>query len=213
MRCSTPVTTSACDAGGARVGAAICYDLRFPELYSVMATACNAIVTIANWTERWAAHCALLRARAIENQCYIFGVNRVDDDGNGLNYVKTRSGHPRGSSSNPKRLATRWISMAHPTRVANNREELTVRDKRYPQPRSVGIIGMLNEKVVVVTGGGGLLGQCFCEAIAANGGRTVVADINLEQAEAISAGICRNGREHSGAHRHNLRGVGAHADR
>ena len=75
------------DAGGARVGAAICYDLRFPELYSVMATACNAIVTIANWTEMGRP---LVRAcaRGQSKISAIFGVNRVDDDGNGLNYVK-----------------------------------------------------------------------------------------------------------------------------
>ena len=45
---------------------------------------------------------------------------------------------------------------------------------------------MLNEKVVVITGGSGLLGRRFCEAIAAHGGRSVVADINVEQAEVVA---------------------------
>jgi predicted amidohydrolase len=44
-------------------------------------------VYVANWPERRAAHWrALLQARAIENQAYVAGVNRVGVDGNGLAY-------------------------------------------------------------------------------------------------------------------------------
>ena len=45
---------------------------------------------------------------------------------------------------------------------------------------------MLNDKVVVVTGGAGLLGKSFCGAIAAQGGIAVVADRNLENANAVA---------------------------
>jgi NAD(P)-dependent dehydrogenase (short-subunit alcohol dehydrogenase family) len=59
---------------------------------------------------------------------------------------------------------------------------------------------MLNEKVVVVTGGSGLLGRRFCEAVAAHGGRPVVADINLEQAQAVAEAIRGSGGESIAVH-------------
>ena len=47
----------------------------------------DAALFVANWPERRAEHWrALLRARAIENQCYVAGVNRVGMDGNGHRY-------------------------------------------------------------------------------------------------------------------------------
>jgi omega-amidase len=73
---------------GLRLGASICYDLRFPALYSAMAAACEAAVCIANWPEGRIHHWhALLVARAIENQMYMIGVNRIGIDGNGLRYA------------------------------------------------------------------------------------------------------------------------------
>ncbi len=71
---------------GVRVTAAICYDLRFPELFRARASDTDLFVVIANWPEkRREAWCTLLRARAIENQCYVLGVNRVGAGG-GLEY-------------------------------------------------------------------------------------------------------------------------------
>lgn len=68
-------------------GFAICYDLRFPELFSTMASTCDAIIIIANWPSSRVDHWnTLLRARAIENECIIFGVNRTGIDGNQINY-------------------------------------------------------------------------------------------------------------------------------
>ncbi|HKJ82284.1 MAG TPA: carbon-nitrogen family hydrolase [Ignavibacteriaceae bacterium] len=65
-----------------KTGLSICYDLRFPELYRKYAKErAELIVNIANWPvtriEHWKS---LLRARAIENQCYVAGVNRVGKD-------------------------------------------------------------------------------------------------------------------------------------
>lgn len=64
----------------------ICYDLRFPSIFQIVSTKAECIFVIANWPrareEQWLA---LLRARAIENQCYIVGVNRVGEGG-GLSY-------------------------------------------------------------------------------------------------------------------------------
>jgi NAD(P)-dependent dehydrogenase (short-subunit alcohol dehydrogenase family) len=52
---------------------------------------------------------------------------------------------------------------------------------------------MLNEKVIVVTGGAGLLGNCFCAAIAKQGGRVIVADIDLDSAEDVAEKIKADG--------------------
>ncbi|MCF6365097.1 MAG: amidohydrolase [Bacteroidales bacterium] len=62
----------------------ICYDLRFP-VWSRNKQDYDVLIYIANWPERrndaWKT---LLKARAIENQCYVVGVNRVGEDGSGI---------------------------------------------------------------------------------------------------------------------------------
>lgn len=66
------------DVDGVRVSPFICYDLRFPELFRAIAADTDLIVVIASWPAARRAHWdALLRARAIENQCYVIGVNRI----------------------------------------------------------------------------------------------------------------------------------------
>jgi deaminated glutathione amidase len=68
---TTPV---ACDVGGLRLGLSICYDLRFPELYRrLMHPPCDLLAVPAAFTHTTGrAHWeVLLRARAIENQCYV----------------------------------------------------------------------------------------------------------------------------------------------
>ncbi len=69
----------------------ICYDLRFPvwsrnkihnDQYDY-----DVLIYVANWPERRSfAWKSLLVARAIENQSYLIGLNRVGEDGNGINY-------------------------------------------------------------------------------------------------------------------------------
>ena len=65
-----------------KIGLTICYDLRFPELFRKYGKKrAHLIVNIANWPDTRIEHWrTLLKARAIENQCYIAGVNRVGDD-------------------------------------------------------------------------------------------------------------------------------------
>ena len=67
---------------GIKIGLSICYDLRFPELYRLYAKEkVDMIIDIANWPDTRIEHWrTLLKARAIENQCYVVGVNRVGDD-------------------------------------------------------------------------------------------------------------------------------------
>lgn len=60
------------------IGMFICYDLRFPEVFQVSARKNEVILVIADWPKARVEHFrALLKARAIENQCYIVAVNRV----------------------------------------------------------------------------------------------------------------------------------------
>lgn len=76
--------------GAFTIGFTICYDLRFPEIYTALSKRCNLIVNIANWPRRRIRHWrTLLQARAIENQLYMVGVNRTGVDGNGLEYEKS----------------------------------------------------------------------------------------------------------------------------
>jgi omega-amidase len=61
----------------------ICYDLRFPELFRQIAATHRPelFLVIANWPEKRIAHWVrLLQARAIENQAYVIGVNRIGQD-------------------------------------------------------------------------------------------------------------------------------------
>jgi len=74
------------EIGEWKIGLSICYDLRFPELFRFYAKErVDLIVNIANWPipriEHWRT---LLKARAIENQCYFAGVNRVGNDPNAV---------------------------------------------------------------------------------------------------------------------------------
>jgi omega-amidase len=67
---------------GIKVAPFICYDLRFPEAFrAAVDLGAELLVVIASWPLARAAHwVALLRARAIENQAYVAGVNRCGDD-------------------------------------------------------------------------------------------------------------------------------------
>lgn len=70
----------------------ICYDLRFPEIvrneYLEGQPAYDLIVYVANWPEKRSEHWkTLLRARAIENQCFVAGANRIGTDANNLHYT------------------------------------------------------------------------------------------------------------------------------
>ena len=70
--------------GGLRVAPFICYDLRFPELFRGAAKAgAEVFIVIAAWPKIRIDHwVTLLRARAIENQAYVVGVNRTGDEPN-----------------------------------------------------------------------------------------------------------------------------------
>jgi omega-amidase len=69
-----------------RVSPNICYDLRFP-VWSRNRNDYDLLINSANWPEaRRDVWVTLLKARAIENQCYVAGANRVGTDGTGIRY-------------------------------------------------------------------------------------------------------------------------------
>lgn len=75
------------DCGMLRVLVAVCYDLRFP-VWARNRGDYDLYLVVANWPAARQSHWrTLLRARAIENQCFAIGVNRVGVDGNDVAYA------------------------------------------------------------------------------------------------------------------------------
>lgn len=72
---------------GWKINLQVCYDLRFPVWARQTEDPYDILINIANWpTKRIMAWNCLLQARAIENQCFVLGVNRVGQDGKGNDY-------------------------------------------------------------------------------------------------------------------------------
>ena len=72
---------------GWKINLQVCYDLRFPVWTRQQSEAeYDVLIYVANWPERRAlAWRTLLQARAIENQSYVVGVNRIGTDPSGIN--------------------------------------------------------------------------------------------------------------------------------
>ena len=74
-------------ADGVELGLTVCYDLRFPELYRILAVrgarvlAVPAAFTLATTREHWEV---LLRARAIEDQCFVVAPNQIGEHAPGI---------------------------------------------------------------------------------------------------------------------------------
>jgi len=71
---------------GVRISPYICYDLRFP-VWMRNRNDSDLIIVSANWPEsRRSVWNTLLKARAMENQCFVAGSNRIGTDGEGIKY-------------------------------------------------------------------------------------------------------------------------------
>jgi predicted amidohydrolase len=82
---SEPVTV---EIGGLRVTPFICYDLRFADVFWRAAPGTDVYLVPANWPSPRRAHWqTLLQARAIENQAYVVGCNRVGTAGDGTEHA------------------------------------------------------------------------------------------------------------------------------
>lgn len=80
------------ELNGWKIRLLVCYDLRFPvwsrNHFEAGTYSYDALIYVANWPERRShAWKSLLPARAIENLAYVIGVNRVGQDGNGIEYT------------------------------------------------------------------------------------------------------------------------------
>ena len=85
VRAGTDFVTVEID--GLRCSLFVCYDLRFADEFWALAHGSDAYFVVANWPAKRRLHWStLLRARAIENQAYVVGVNRVGSGG-GLDYA------------------------------------------------------------------------------------------------------------------------------
>ena len=113
------------DWRGWRICPLVCYDLRFPVFsrnrYDVERTGASdydLLIYIANWpAARAHAWKTLLRARAIENLCYVAGLNRIGEDGNGLRYdgdsaVIDFLGHPASECNDFEVVSTTTLQGA-----------------------------------------------------------------------------------------------------
>ncbi|WP_256645001.1 amidohydrolase [Thermomonas paludicola] len=123
---------------GWRILLQVCYDLRFPVFSRNRFDAAQAgqadydvALYVANWpavrSHPWKA---LLRARAIENLCFVVGVNRVGNDGNGLHYSGDSAvidflGHPLSECTDGEVVTTTTLQAA----------ELLAHRQRFPALR------------------------------------------------------------------------------
>ena len=100
-----------------KTGLSVCYDLRFPELYRYYGKQkVHLIINIANWPDTRIEHWrTLLKARAIENQCYVAGVNRVGKDPklnyNGYSSVFDPMGNEITTSYNEEKIITTDLAL------------------------------------------------------------------------------------------------------
>lgn len=111
-------------------GLSICYDLRFPELYRQYGKKrAEVLVNIANWPVTRINHWdLLLKARAIENQCYMIGVNRIGNDPY-LNYPGHSAGvNPMGEILDVNLTESISIIEIDAEQVKTLREELPFLD-------------------------------------------------------------------------------------
>lgn len=124
------------DTERGRIGLAICYDLRFPEMFRALALAGAQIVFIpAEWPHPRLAHWrTLLRARAIENQFYIVACNRVGQSGDthffGHSCIIDPWGETIIEGDEQERLLTDSVQLAEVERI---REQIPVFQDRRPE--------------------------------------------------------------------------------
>ena len=132
---------------GWKIQLLICYDLRFPvwarQQIQSNKPEFDAIIYVANWPSvRSHAWKSLLMARAIENQSYVIGVNRVGTDGKGHAYQgESMVLHPLGEICYhaPNHECTETVSLSH--------EALTAAREQYPFWKDADIFIMTDKSV------------------------------------------------------------------
>ena len=123
---SRGATVATVDVEGVRVTPLICYDLRFVDLFWDAAADTDLYLVPANWPAARSWHwISLLRARAIENQAYVVGVNRVGTAGRLVYSGDSRIIDPLGEEIAVAEPGREQTLMAHvdPAHVASVREQ------------------------------------------------------------------------------------------
>ncbi len=115
--------------GGWRICPLVCYDLRFP-VWSRNTGDYDCLIYVANWPDRRIhAWSSLLVARAIENQAYLVGVNRIGRDGKDIEYTGYSTVlNPKGepiSGTKPNTESVETISLSY-TELENFRKDFPV---------------------------------------------------------------------------------------
>lgn len=108
------------------VGLSICYDLRFPEMFRIYAkTGIRLVLIVAEWPERRISHWTkLIQARAIENQLFIAGVNKVGESGGvklgGRSTIVDPWGNPLIEGNDEESLYTATINLEEVDKVRSH---------------------------------------------------------------------------------------------
>ncbi len=119
---------------GLRVTLFVCYDLRFADEFWATAAETDAYLVVANWPEARRHHwTSLLVARAIENQAYVVGVNRVGEGGElryrGDSRIVDPMGEVLAAAADQETLL---LADLDPAVVAETRRELPFMNDRRP---------------------------------------------------------------------------------
>jgi predicted amidohydrolase len=125
------------DIEGVRCTLFVCYDLRFADEFWSCAEATDCYVVVANWPDKRRRHwTTLLEARAIENQAYVVGLNRVGEGGSLAYTGDSRIIDPWGETlAAAARGETMLLAEVDPAVVAEARHEFPVLpDRRRHEP-------------------------------------------------------------------------------
>lgn len=124
------------DIEGMRTSFFVCYDLRFADEFWQLAGTTDCYVIPANWPESRRHHWqSLLVARAIENQAYVVGVNRVGEGGNLTYCGDSRIIDPLGEViASAARTEATLIAEVDPAMVASTRERFRFLPDRRTHP-------------------------------------------------------------------------------
>jgi len=118
------------------IGLMICYDLRFPELCrSLVLKGAQMVAVVAQWPAVRVAHWdVLLRARAIENQVFVFGVNRCGRDGDLVYGGHSRILSPFGEAlARAGKQAARLTASVNLSHIDKIRKQIPCLEARAPE--------------------------------------------------------------------------------
>lgn len=127
----------------------VCYDLRFPEIFQAVSGQADMILVIANWPKERILHWeTLLRARAIENQSYIIGVNRTGK-GNDIEYIESSMAFdPQGERlTKPHSKSELMVVDVEPEKVKKIRKQFPCKQDRQVELYETLYVKSMSERV------------------------------------------------------------------